>query len=154
MPKALEHAHGDQPASRWGRAPRRLARERDGVRAGEVKRRLALVESGRRVARTEVGVVKGNVTYMALAARGLDVDARADLYSLALVMFMFATGKPLYARRRPTVLMKAGAGPASGIVCYPRAPNCSPPSSIAPPRRASRTATRMRDGRRPGRGRA
>jgi serine/threonine protein kinase len=66
-----------------------------------------------RVARTESGVLKGNVTYMAPEqARGLDVDARADLYALALVMFMFATGKPLYAADTTYgLLMKAGAGP-------------------------------------------
>ena len=66
-----------------------------------------------RVARTDVGVVKGNVTYMAPEqARGLDVDARADLYSLALVMFFCATGKPLYAADTTYgLLMKAGNGP-------------------------------------------
>jgi eukaryotic-like serine/threonine-protein kinase len=66
-----------------------------------------------RVARTDLGVVKGNVTFMAPEqARGLDVDARADLYSLALVMFFCATGKPLYAADTTYgLLMKAGNGP-------------------------------------------
>ena len=67
-----------------------------------------------RVARTEMGVVKGNVTYMAPEqARGLDVDARADLYSLALVMYMLRDGRAaLQPRTPPTrLLMKAGAGP-------------------------------------------
>ena len=66
-----------------------------------------------RVARTEMGVVKGNVTYMAPEqARGLDVDSRADLYSLALVLYMLAAGEPLYSEDTTyALLMKAGAGP-------------------------------------------
>ena len=56
-----------------------------------------------RVARTEIGVVKGNVTYMSPEqARGLDVDARADLFSLALVMYTLATGSRSTAPRPPT----------------------------------------------------
>ena len=66
-----------------------------------------------RVARTEMGVVKGNVTYMAPEqARGLDVDSRADLYSLALLLYMLAAGEPLYSEETTyALLMKAGAGP-------------------------------------------
>jgi len=57
--------------------------------------------------------VKGNVTYMSPEqARGLVVDARADLYSLALVLFNGCTGRPLYnAETTYALLMKAGAGP-------------------------------------------
>ena len=66
-----------------------------------------------RVTKTEMGVVKGNVTYMSPEqARGLDVDARADLYSLALVMYFCCTGHPLYAAHTTYgLLMQAGAGP-------------------------------------------
>jgi len=81
---------------------------------GEVKLLdFGVVKAEGRVTRTETGVVKGNVTYMAPEqARGLDVDARADLYSVALVLFMFATGRPLYvADTTYGLLMKAGTGP-------------------------------------------
>ena len=45
-------------------------------------------------------------------ARGLEVDARADLYSLALVLYTLATGRPLYIGDTTYgLLMKAGAGP-------------------------------------------
>ena len=66
-----------------------------------------------RLAKTEMGVVKGNVTYMAPEqARGLQVDARADLYSLALVIYGCCAGKPLYtADTTYGLLMKAGVGP-------------------------------------------
>jgi serine/threonine protein kinase len=68
-----------------------------------------------RVAKTEMGVVKGNVTYMSPEqARGLDVDCRADLFSLALVMYFCCTGYPLYAAHTTYgLLMQAGAGPSS-----------------------------------------
>jgi eukaryotic-like serine/threonine-protein kinase len=68
-----------------------------------------------RVAKTELGVVKGNVTYMSPEqARGLDVDARADLFSLALVMYFCCTGYPLYAAHTTYgLLIQAGAGPSS-----------------------------------------
>ena len=66
-----------------------------------------------RAAKTEMGVVKGNVTYMAPEqARGLQVDARADLYSLALVIYGCCTGQPLYTGDTTYgLLMKAGVGP-------------------------------------------
>jgi len=74
---------------------------------------FGVVKAEGRVTRTEVGVVKGNVTYMAPEqARGLDVDSRADLFSMALVLFAFATGRPLYVEETTYgLLMKAGAGP-------------------------------------------
>ncbi|HEY6477223.1 MAG TPA: serine/threonine-protein kinase [Polyangia bacterium] len=66
-----------------------------------------------RVTKTEMGVVKGNVTYMSPEqARGLDVDGRADLFSLALVMYFCCAGHPLYAAHTTYgLLMQAGAGP-------------------------------------------
>lgn len=67
-----------------------------------------------RVTKTEMGVVKGNVTYMSPEqARGLDVDGRADLFSLALVIYFCCTGHPLYAAHTTYgLLMQAGAGPS------------------------------------------
>ncbi|HZL21106.1 MAG TPA: serine/threonine-protein kinase [Polyangia bacterium] len=66
-----------------------------------------------RVTKTDIGVVKGNVTYMSPEqARGLEVDSRADLYSLGLVMFGCCAGRPLYAGDTTySLLMKAGVGP-------------------------------------------
>ena len=79
-----------------------------------------------RVAKTEMGVVKGNVTYMSPEqARGLDVDGRADLFSLALVMYFCCTGNPLYAAHTTYgLLMQAGAGPsADGRTAIERLPD-------------------------------
>jgi hypothetical protein len=116
--KGLEYAHGltNEQGRSLGIVHRDISPENVMVSArGEVKLLdFGVVKAAEgRVARTEMGVVKGNVTYMSPEqARGLDVDARADLYSLALVMFMAATGKPLYvADTTYGLLMKAGAGP-------------------------------------------
>ena len=79
-----------------------------------------------RVTKTEMGVVKGNVTYMSPEqARGLDVDGRADLFSLALVMYFCCTGNPLYAAHTTYgLLMQAGAGPsADGRTLIERLPD-------------------------------
>jgi hypothetical protein len=116
--KALDYAHAltNEMGSPLGIVHRDVSPENVMVSArGEVK----LLDFGvvkateGRLARTEVGVVKGNVTYMAPEqARGLEVDARADLYSLALVIYTLATGKPLYgADTTYGLLMKAGSGP-------------------------------------------
>jgi hypothetical protein len=78
-----------------------------------------------RVTKTEIGVVKGNVTYMSPEqARGLEVDGRADLFSLALVMYFCCSGHPLYAAHTTYgLLMQAGAGPsADGRTAIQRLP--------------------------------
>jgi serine/threonine protein kinase len=66
-----------------------------------------------RVTKTEIGMVKGNVTFMAPEqARGMEVDGRADLYSLALVLYYCCTGRPLYtADGVYERLMEAATGP-------------------------------------------
>ena len=68
-----------------------------------------------RVTKTEIGMVKGNVTFMAPEqARGMDVDGRADLYSLALVLYYCCTGRALYtADNVYERLMQAATGPGA-----------------------------------------
>jgi hypothetical protein len=63
--------------------------------------------------RTEIGELKGNLTYMAPEqARGLDVDARADLFSLGAVLYFCVAGEPLHgALTGYDLLVKAAAGP-------------------------------------------
>jgi hypothetical protein len=63
--------------------------------------------------RTEIGELKGNLTFMAPEqARGLDVDARADLHSLAAVLYFCLAGEPLYGNETGyDLLVKAASGP-------------------------------------------
>jgi hypothetical protein len=115
--KALDYAHGltNELGHPLGIVHRDVSPENVMVSArGEVKLLdFGVVKVEGRLARTEVGVVKGNVAYMAPEqARGLEVDARADLFSVALVIYTLATGKPLYGDDTTYgLLMKAGAGP-------------------------------------------
>jgi hypothetical protein len=118
--KALEYAHGltNEMGRPLGIVHRDISPENVMVSArGEVKLLdFGVVKAAEgRLTRTEVGVVKGNVTYMAPEqARGLEVDARADLYSLALVLYTLAAGRPLYhGDTTYGLLMKAGAGPSA-----------------------------------------
>jgi len=116
--KALDYAHGltNDMGRPLGIVHRDVSPENVMVSArGEVKLLdFGVVKASEgRLARTEVGVVKGNVTYMAPEqARGLEVDARADLFSVALAIYTLAAGRPLYsAETTYGLLMKAGAGP-------------------------------------------
>jgi hypothetical protein len=81
---------------------------------GEVKLfDFGIVKAEGRVTKTQHGVVKGNVSFMSPEqARGTDVDARADLYSLGLVVYYCLTGEVLY-RGETTyeLLVKAATGP-------------------------------------------
>lgn len=116
--KGLEYAHGvtNEMGRPLGIVHRDVSPENVMVSArGEVKLLdFGVVKASEgRLTRTETGVVKGNVTYMAPEqARGLEVDARADLFSLALVIYTLAAGRPLYvAETTYGLLMKAGIGP-------------------------------------------
>ena len=68
---------------------------------GEVKLfDFGIVKAEGRVTKTQHGVVKGNVSFMSPEqARGIDVDGRADLFSLGLVIFYCLTGEILYHGR-------------------------------------------------------
>jgi len=58
-------------------------------------------------------VVKGNVSFMSPEqARGTNVDGRADLFSLGLVLFYCLTGSVLYTGETTyELLVKAATGP-------------------------------------------
>ena len=81
---------------------------------GEVKLfDFGIVKAEGRVSKTDVGVVKGNVSFMSPEqARGLAVDARSDLFSLGLVMYYALTNEQLYPGESTfDQLMKAATGP-------------------------------------------
>ena len=81
---------------------------------GEVKLfDFGIVKAEGRVTKTQHGVVKGNVSFMSPEqARGTNVDGRADLFSLGLVIYYCLTGEVLY-RGETTyeLLVKAATGP-------------------------------------------
>jgi serine/threonine-protein kinase len=83
---------------------------------GEIKLTdFGIAKAGRRVSRTEAGMVKGNASFMSPEqARGETVDHRSDLFCAGLVMFYCLTGQLLY-RGETTLnrLLRAAAGPAT-----------------------------------------
>jgi hypothetical protein len=84
---------------------------------GEVKLfDFGIVKAEGRVTKTQHGVVKGNVSFMSPEqARGINVDGRADLFSLGLVMFYCLTGEVLYhGDTTYELLVKAATGPGAG----------------------------------------
>jgi serine/threonine-protein kinase len=83
---------------------------------GEVKLTdFGIAKADRRVSRTEVGLVKGNVSFMSPEqARGEVVDVRSDVFSAGLVLFYCLTNQFLY-RGETTLnrLLRAAVGPAT-----------------------------------------
>ena len=65
---------------------------------GEIKvLDFGIVKAAQRVAQTDIGIVKGNVDFMAPEqARGRPVDRRADVFSVGLVLYFAVARKPLY----------------------------------------------------------
>jgi hypothetical protein len=83
---------------------------------GEVKLfDFGIVKAEGRVTKTQHGVVKGNVSFMSPEqARGINVDGRADLFSLGLVIFYCLTGEILYKGSTTyELLVKAATGPGA-----------------------------------------
>lgn len=70
------------------------------TRRGEVKvLDFGIAKSAFQQNRTESGVIKGKLAYMAPEqARGKDVDFRADQFALGVVLWEMLTGKRLFAR--------------------------------------------------------
>lgn len=59
-------------------------------------------------ARTQAGVVKGKLAYMAPEqCRGEEIDARADVFALGVCLFEALTGRPLYHRGTEFETLKA-----------------------------------------------
>jgi hypothetical protein len=83
---------------------------------GEVKLLdFGIAKSADRSTQTRAGLVKGNVNFMAPEqARGLEVDGRADLFSLGLTLFWCLTGELLYDGQNDfDRLIQAAEGPGS-----------------------------------------
>ena len=82
---------------------------------GEVKLfDFGIVKAIGRVAKSEEGVVKGNIAFMSPEqARSEPVDARSDLFSLGLVIYYGLTNQQLYSTDDGAFeqLRRAGAGP-------------------------------------------
>jgi eukaryotic-like serine/threonine-protein kinase len=116
--KALDYAHNSRndQGKPLGIVHRDISPENIMVSSrGEVKLLdFGVVKSAEgRTAKSEAGVVKGNVSFMSPEqARGLESDARADLYALGQVIYFCLAGKPLYESETTYgLLLKAGAGP-------------------------------------------
>jgi serine/threonine-protein kinase len=85
-------------------------------RLGEVKLiDFGIVKAADRVSKTDLGNVKGNASFMAPEqARGLNVDRRADLFSLGLVMYRAITGESFYpGATTAEVFYGAASGPTA-----------------------------------------
>jgi hypothetical protein len=115
--EALEYAHAkkDRQGQALGIVHRDVSAGNILVSArGEVKLSdFGIVKSNRRVTRTQVGMVKGNANFMSPEqARGQEVDARSDLFSIALVLYYCLTNRLLYDGDNDLeVLYKAASGP-------------------------------------------
>jgi hypothetical protein len=81
---------------------------------GEVKLSdFGIAKAQSRVSQTELGMVKGNASFMSPEqARGEAVDARSDLFSAGLVLYYCLTGQLMYGEGDAVVkkLMRAAAG--------------------------------------------
>ena len=83
---------------------------------GEVKLSdFGIAKAEGRMSRTEVGMIKGNVSFMSPEqARGETVDLRSDLFSAAVVLHYCLTAQNLYQDETMfNRLVRAGTGPAS-----------------------------------------
>lgn len=117
--EALEYAHAkkDRQGLALGIVHRDVSAGNILVSAqGEVKLSdFGIVKSNRRVTKTQVGMVKGNANFMSPEqARGQEVDARSDLFSIALVLYYCLTNQLLYDGDNDLeVLYKAASGPTA-----------------------------------------
>ena len=83
---------------------------------GEVKLSdFGIAKAEGRMSRTEVGMIKGNVSFMSPEqARGEPVDLRSDLFSAAVVLYYCLTAQFLYQDETMfNRLVRAAIGPAN-----------------------------------------
>jgi tRNA A-37 threonylcarbamoyl transferase component Bud32 len=109
------HAQTDETGQPLGLVHRDVSPSNVMVTArGEVKLfDFGIVKATQRVSKTEVGVVKGNVSFMSPEqARGQPVDPRSDLFSLGLVIHHSLTNNQLYSGESTfDQLLRAANGP-------------------------------------------
>jgi serine/threonine-protein kinase len=74
---------------------------------------FGVLKSDDRRRQTDPGQLQGNLSFMAPEqARGHEVDSRADLFALGLVLYFALTGEPLYGNDTGyDLLLKAASGP-------------------------------------------
>src|SRR6185295_11929716 len=117
--EALAYAHGrtDQEGRNLAIVHRDVSPGNILVSArGEVKLSdFGIAKAAGRVSRTEVGMIKGNVSFMSPEqARGEPVDLRSDLFSAAVVLYYCLTAQFLYQDETMfNRLVRAAIGPAS-----------------------------------------
>ena len=114
---AYGHARGDSDGKTQGIVHRDVSPGNILVSAsGEVKLSdFGIAKSEGRMSRTEVGLIKGNVSFMSPEqARGDPVDLRSDLFSAAVVLYYALTAQLLYKDETMfNRLVKAASGPAA-----------------------------------------
>jgi len=110
---AYAHAHHDQDGGALGVVHRDVSPANIMLsNAGEVKLAdFGIVKLNSRVSRTQVGMVKGNANFMSPEqARGQAVDARSDLFSLALALYYALSGELLYTGSNDLEVLYRAAG--------------------------------------------
>jgi hypothetical protein len=110
---AYAHSHHDQEGSALGVVHRDVSPANIMLsNAGEVKLAdFGIVKLNSRVSRTQVGMVKGNANFMSPEqARGQAVDARSDLFSVALALYHSLSGELLYSGNNDLEVLYRAAG--------------------------------------------